>query len=162
MAKSKNSIWMYEAQHCPHFLTGLASVLHHVCQSDAVRSGWLSTCIKMGAVEWPVLLMWKKKKIVCNCLIILKCLHWAQMAKKLLLLFFSLPFKAAVEIACVIFRELLHQNKFLSQSAHFLSRAWDFSARGDLLWVSRSRSSRRSGGIYFPHSYARWRGRGEE
>jgi len=62
----------------------------------------------------------------------------------------TLQVKVAAETAGVIFEGLLHQNKFLSQSAHFLATVWDFSASGDLLWVSRSWSSRRSGGYGFP------------
>ncbi len=75
---------------------------------------------------------------------------------------FTLAVKVAAETAGVIFRGLLHQNKFLSQSAHFLARVWDFSASDDLLWVSRSWSSRRSGGIHFPHCHVKWRGYGVE
>lgn len=79
MAKGKNSIWIYETQCCPNFLTGLASVLHHVCQSDAVRLAdwcslkWLLIHVHKNG-SWSVaspFLMWEKK-IVCNCLILKK------------------------------------------------------------------------------------------
>lgn len=58
----------------------------------------------------------------------------------------------AAETPGVIFRGLFYQNKFLSQSAPFLARVWDFSASCDLLWASRSWSSRRKVGAQISHT----------
>lgn len=126
------------------------------CQFHTTSSGWSSICLKQRKLA-SLFFQNKSHLLIQNVQFVLHKGFDLSIATH-----FTQPVKVAASSAGVIFRGLLHQNKFLSQSAHFPTRVWDFSASGDLLWVSWSWSSRRSGGIHFPQSHVEWRGYGVE
>lgn len=86
-------------------------------------------------------------------------------------LFLKLPFKAAVEFACVIFGELLHQNEFLFLRVAVSPAEPGTPASGVIYCGCLGHGHPgevggvcvcRGGGHISPHSYARWRGQGGE